>query len=247
MIGGRTPKSAWRWRRFPYRPQCVRSYEHAGRHVPERPLPPGRPDRGGRHVDGVSRLRHDARAPRRGQAHAPRDRVGLRPARALPPRGALGRAAEPSAHRRRDRRGGGGRAALHRLRVRRGRDAQGPDPAHGPAADRRGDRLRDRDRPRARGGARPRDRAPRHQAPERARGRGGLGQGHRLRHRPLARGGGPDRRRARARHDRLRVARAGARPRRRRPVRHLLARRRALRDAHRGRAVPRREPGRRWR
>ena len=57
----------------------------------------------------------------------------------------------------------------------------------------------------------------------------------------------PDRRRPRARHDRLRLARAGARPRRQRPVRHLLARRRALRDAHGRRPVPRREPGRRWR
>ena len=52
----------------------------------------------------------------------------------------------------------------------------------------------------------------------------------------------PDRRRPRARHDRLRLPRAGARPRRRRPVGHLLARRRALRDAHRRRPVPRREP-----
>ena len=109
--------------------------------------------------------------------------------------------------------------------------------------DRRGDRLRDRDRPRARRRARARHRAPRHQAAERPRRRGGLGQGHRLRHRPLARGGGPDRRRPRARHDRLRLARAGARPRRRRAVRHLLARHRPLRDAHRGRPVPRREPG----
>ena len=55
--------------------------------------------------------------------------------------------------------------------------------------------------------------------------------------------GRPDRRRPRARHDRLRLARAGARPRRQRPVGHLLARRRALRDAHRRRPVPRREPG----
>ena len=114
-----------------------------------------------------------------------------------------------------------------------------------PAAGRRGDRLRDRDRPRARRRARARHRPPRRQAPERPHRRGGLGQGHRLRHRPLARRGGPDRRRPRARHDRLRLARAGARPRRRRPVRHLLARRRALRDAHRRRPVPRREPGRR--
>ena len=88
----------------------------------------------GRDVDGLSRVRHDARAPGRGQAHAPRDRVGLRPARALPPRGALRRPAQPPAHRRRDRRRRGGRAPLHRLRVRRGRDAQGPHPPHGPAA-----------------------------------------------------------------------------------------------------------------
>ncbi len=71
----------------------------------------------------------------------------------------------------------------------------------------------------------------------------GDGQGHRLRHRSLARPGGPDRRRPRARHDRLRLARAGARPRRHRPVRPLLARHRAVRDADRRRPVPRREPG----
>src|SRR3954463_301390 len=39
---------------------------------------------------------------------------------------------------------------LHRLRVHRGRDAQGAHPAARPAADRGGDRLRDRDRPGAR-------------------------------------------------------------------------------------------------
>ena len=39
----------------------------------------------------------------------------------------------------------------------------------------------------------------------------GRGQGHRLRHRPLAGGDGPDGHRPRARHHRLRVARAGAR------------------------------------
>ena len=103
-------------------------------------------------------------------------------------------------------------------------------------------RLRDRDRARARLRARARHRAPRRQAPERADRRRGLGQGHRLRDRPLAARRRPDRRRPRARHDRLRLARAGARPRRRRPVGHLLARRRALRDAHRRRPVPRREP-----
>ncbi len=211
--------------------------------MPQRPLPPGRPDRRRGDVDGLPRLRHDARAPRGREAHASRDRVGLRPARALPPRGALRGAAEPPPHRRRDRRRRGGRTPLHRPRVRRGRDPQGADPAHGAAAGRRGDRVRDRDRPRARRRARAGDRAPRHQAAERARRRGGLGEGDRLRHRPLARAGGPDRRRPRARHDGLRLARAGARARRRRPVRHLLARRRALRDAHRRRPLPRREPG----
>ena len=82
-------------------------------------------------------------------------------------------------------------------------------------------------RPRARAGP------PRHQAAERDDRRGGQRQGHRLRHRARARGNAPDRRRQGDRHDRLRLARAGARPRRHRPVRHLLARHRALRDADR--------------
>ena len=73
----------------------------------------------------------------------------------------------------------------------------------------------------------------------------GTARGHRLRDRALADRGGPDGRRPRARHDRLRLARAGARPRRRPAVRPLLARHRPLRDAHRRRPVPRREPGRR--
>ncbi|CAA9479620.1 MAG: Serine/threonine protein kinase PrkC, regulator of stationary phase, partial [uncultured Solirubrobacteraceae bacterium] len=79
---------------------------------------------------------------------------------------------------------------------------------------------------------------------ERPHRRGGLRQGHRLRNRPIARGGGPDRRRPRPRDDGLRLARAGARPRRQRAVRHLLARRRALRDARRRGPLQRREPGR---
>ena len=84
------------WRRFPHRPQYERPYEHAGGHVPERPLPPRRPDRRRWDVDGLPRLRHHARAARRREADAPRDRVGLRPAGALPPRGPLGGAAQPS-------------------------------------------------------------------------------------------------------------------------------------------------------
>ena len=51
-----------------------------------------------------------ARAPGRDQADAPRDRLGLRPARALPARGARGRPAQPPARRRRHRRRRGRRA-----------------------------------------------------------------------------------------------------------------------------------------
>ena len=109
----------------------------------------------------------------------------------------------------------------------------------GPAAGHRGGRVRDRDRPGARRGARPAHRPPRRQAAERPDRRGGLGQGHRLRDRPDARRGGTDRRRAGARDDRLRLARAGARPAGDRPVRPVLARNRAVRDAHRRGAASR--------
>src|SRR4026209_583221 len=57
-------------------------------------------------------------------------------------------------------------------------------------------------------------------------------------------GGGPTPDRPRPRPAGLRLPRAGPRARRQRPVRHLLARRRRVRDAHRRRPVPRREPGR---
>ena len=56
--------------------------------------------------------------------------------------------------------------ALHRARVRRRRDAQGPDPPRRAAGDPAGARLRDRDRARARRRPRAPDRAPRRQAPE---------------------------------------------------------------------------------
>ena len=98
-------------------------------------------------------------------------------------------------------------------------------------------------------GARARPRAParppRRQAPERPDRPRGPREGHRLRHRALARGAGPDRHRPRARHHRLRLPRAGARPRGDRAVRHLLARDRALRDAHRRAPFQARDPGRR--
>ena len=118
-------------------------------------------------------------------------------------------------------------APVHRLRVRRGRDAQGAHPPPRPAAGRRGGRLRDRDRPRARVRPRAQARPPRREAPERPDRPRRPRQGHRLRHRALARGAGPHRHRPRARHHRLRLARAGARPRGDRAVRHLLARDRA--------------------
>ena len=95
----------------------------------------------------------------------------------------------------------------------------------------------DRARPlvRARAGARP----PRRQAAERAAERRRRGEGDRLRDRSLARRAArddPDRHGAR--HLRLHRARAGAGPARRRALRHLLARRRALRAADDQGAVP---------
>ena len=134
---------------------------------------------------------------------------------------------------------------VHRPRVRRGRDAEGPHPPARPAADLRRRRVRDRGRPGPRRRARAPDRPPRRQAAERPARRGGRGQGHRLRDRPVAGRRGPDRRRARARHDGLRLPRAGPGARGDRPERPVLARRRPLRDADRRRALPRREPGRR--
>ena len=112
--GRSTPSHRLRWARAPSATEgssstgasatIGRGHEHARRDAAERPLPARRPDRRRRHVDGLSRVRPDARAAGRDQAHAPRDRVGLRPARALPARGARRRAALAPAHRRRDRR-----------------------------------------------------------------------------------------------------------------------------------------------
>ena len=95
------------------------------RHTARRALPARRGDRARRHVDRLPRVRHRARAAGRDQADAPRDRRRLRPARALPPRGARGRAAQPPAHRHRDRRRRGA------LRGRRG------DTGHGARSGRR--------------------------------------------------------------------------------------------------------------
>ena len=62
--------------------------------------------------------------------------------RALPPRGARGRAARAPEHRHRDRPRRAGRAPVHRLRVRRRREPEGAGRAARPAAGARGDRDR---------------------------------------------------------------------------------------------------------
>ncbi len=106
--------AAWCWR------ACAASGgppRDPARHADRRALPARRGDRARRHVDGVPRVRHGARAAGGDQADAPRDRHRLRPARALPARGALGGAAQPSARGHRDRRR---RGALRRG-ARRGR------------------------------------------------------------------------------------------------------------------------------
>ena len=124
-----------------------------------------------------------------------------------------------------------------------GQDAAGGHPGRGPAAGPPGgrDRRRHRRRPPVR--PRPRRRPPRREARQRDDHRP-AGEGHRLRHRPGRRPGRephPDRRGHGHRH--LLLARAGPGPRRRRPQRRLLARRRPLRDGHRPAAVQGRQPG----
>ncbi len=119
------------------------------------------------------------------------------------------------------------------------------------------DRSRAADRERARCGARQRHRPPRHQASQHLRHRVGHREDPRLRPGEVGRAtgapaGSPDGattadegnltgRRVDARHGRLHVARAGARPGARRPQRHLLARPRALRDGDRPPGVRRRD------
>ena len=85
---------------------------------------------------------------------------------------------------------------------------------------------------------------PGRQTGQRADHRRGSGEGHRLRHRPGHQHRGephPDRGGDGHRH--LLLARAGRGHRRRRPERHLLARRRPVRDGDRPAPVPRGHPG----
>ena len=219
------------------------SVRRLDRHGAQRPLPPGGEDRVGRDVHGLPRLRPHAGAVGGDQADAPGHLRRPGPARALPARGARGRPPLAPPRGDRDRLRRGRRHALHRARVRGGRDAEGPDPPHGPPPGGRGRGVRDRDRPRALRRARGAAGAPRREAPERADRRRGARQGHRLRHRPLAGGPRADRHRARAGHHRLRLPGAGARPGGDRAVRRLLAGDRAVRDAHGRGALRGGDPG----
>ena len=146
-------------------------------------------------------------------------------------------AAEPERpdHRRGLRLGPGAGHLLHRHGVRRGPHPPRRDRTRGPIAPRPGRE----DRRRHRQGARRPPTAPASSTATSSPATcssppTGAGQGHRLRHRP------GQRRRRRAHphrrghgHRHLLLARAGAGPRGRRPLRHLLPRRRALRDGHR--------------
>ena len=132
---------------------------------------------------------------------------------------------------------------LHRDGVRRRPDAARGDPTPRPAPGAGGRPDRRRDRRRARVRAPQRRRAPRREARQRAHHADGRGEGHRLRHRARReqRRAHQDRRGDGHRH--VLLSRAGAGARARRPLRRVRARRRAVRDAHRRRAVHRRQPG----
>ena len=187
--------------------------ELAGRHPALRALPPRRPGRQRRHVDGLPGLRHGARAPGGDQAHAPRDR--RRTPTSSSASGAR-RAPSPS--------------STTRTSSASSTPARTTNMPYIVFEFVEGETLKDRIRragrlpigeavayaieiARALGAAHDRaHRAPRRQAPERPDRRGGRRARHRLRHRPHADRGGPDGRRARAGHHRLRLARAGARP-----------------------------------
>ena len=161
------------------------------------------------------------------------------------------------AHPGRLRHRGDGRPLLHRAAVRGGAD---PQAVHGRPAARDALRALDRDpaRRRPRGGPRERDRPPRPQARQHHRRARRPGEDPRLRPRQDARAGrrggrqrdavedrrSPDRDRRALRLDGLQLAGAGLGPGRRPPHRRVQPRRRAVRDGHRRRPVPRPPRGR---
>ena len=232
-------------RRPPPPPAEPSQWSQRDRHPAQRTLPPGGEEWLRRDVDGLPRLGSHTGTVGGHQADAPGHLGGAGSAGAVPPRGACGCAALAPARGHGDRLRRRRRDAVHRARVRGGRDAQGADQAHGPAACGRGGGVRDRDRPCA--DLRPHGPpgAQGRQAPERPDRHGRPRQGHRLRHRQVAGGrrARPDRRRKGAGHHRLRLARTGAGQGGHPAVRRVLAGRGGVRDAHRGGAVQGREPG----
>ena len=217
---------------------------HRARPAVRRPLPRARAPGRRRHGDRLPGRGLEPRPQGRAQGHGRALRRGRRVRRALPARGAGRRAPQPPEHHRGLRPRRGRRPALHRHGVPAGPHAQAGHPgARAPLPPERaiaiamqvlaGPALR----PRAR------RRPPRRQAAQRARRRRRAHQGDRFRHRPRGRSA-DDRGRLDRRHCPVPLARAGARPQRRPADRHLLARRRALRDARRPRAVRGRLVGR---
>ena len=151
---------------------------------------------------------------------------------ALLPRGQGRGQADPPAHRHHLRLRRGGRPRVPRHGAARGRR---PAHAHQAGAARRRRRGRHRAAGRRRPGlrARARRRAPRHQARQHHAAAARPGEDHGLRHRAPAQRRLQDQHRHRHGHAALHVARAGGGRPGRPPLRHLLARHGALRDAHR--------------
>ncbi len=199
-------------------------------------------DRSGRDGGGLPGRGHPAGKVRslEGAPCLPRRRPGSQAA--FRGRGAGGLGTRPSQHRhpvrdRRDRRG----AALHGIRLLRGRDARRVHRPR-PVARERGGQGRDRDRSGTGCGPRERDYSPRRQTLERSADRGRAGKASGLR-RGQGGGGRSHRNRASARNGGVHESRARPGREARRTRRPLVTGRRALRDAHRSATLPGNEPG----
>ena len=226
---------------------CFRSFKANGlrrpphRHALRRALPDHPEARLRRDGERLPRDGPGARTPRRDQdpRRPPRPRRAVR--RAVPARGPERRRALAPEHRldlrpRRLR-----RHLLHRDGARRRADAEGAARRARPVAARDRDRLHAPDPLGAPLRAPERDRAPRHQAAQRDRGRRGPGEGDGLRDRARRRREPDDRGRVDHRHRAVPLPRAGARRSGRPDVRPLLDRDRPLRAADRVGAVHRRD------